>query len=519
MTSSPIIINMAELKPIMTGIAILGVAGVACAGLSTLPTIAPENNSSPNANSESITTPEVDSVCTGKVVFDVSQEVKERVAQSSGLEPDSDDIGGFTVVLDCGIEGMSPRLVNIGIARGGFSVDKNGMPVILVDEQDIPVPVDYLISDEFLLGGVQLSRNKVQINGQDWIEEGFLISESETHTLLKYPADAHEKMDRGEPFDILFYPTAAIKESLAPALLSDKPISVHVETTPNPTPNQPNPEVNPTPFSDQEILYKPAAPKPPQISPTVAPATVVAPTSTPENTPIPIKEYSCPISTDTENMTRLSLKRDIQSGELAKWVENQPAFNAPISTDPSKLDYNIDTFNLDRSSQLIANPTDKPGWTARNSKVLGVCRINPDDFGLDEKNDAYIIISVLQDIKDKRIPQFTITGLEGLTNLFQSGWLNNPENGIGPVDTLVSGGDVNLILKGAKPQGPDDLRRLGIGSDFFNAQNTTFNGLTGIEAVGAAFENISTNNTFSEDIVNFFETTVFHTGTIRFYNP
>jgi hypothetical protein len=119
---------------------------------------------------------------------------------------------------------------------------------------------------------------------------------------------------------------------------------------------------------------------------------------------------------------------------------------------------------------------------------------------------------VVQDSKDNRVPLFTLASKEETTKLYY-GYLQDPYNGIDGRDTLGSVTNIDLIAKGATPGGPDDIRDLGKGREFFAAQGKD------IKDIDAMFAEIEKTDEFSEYARNIYNTTVFLTSVYKDLKP
>jgi hypothetical protein len=225
--------------------------------------------------------------------------------------------------------------------------------------------------------------------------------------------------------------------------------------------------------------------------------------------PKPEKQYICPVNPDSLNMSEVSLTNDIKSGDLARWALKQPGAKRVISKNPSKLNLTVEEMGDGGPTLLSAQRIDKPGWSAMHSSVIGVCKINPREFGIEGKNNAYIIISAFQDKDDKRVAQFTIAGKKMVDRLYKGGWLTDPIDGIAPFNRSDSTLDIDLIAEGAKPGKEDDLRVLGKHETLYGAQGKT------IDDVNRVFGEISEADIFTDETANFFNTTVFYTAIYR----
>jgi hypothetical protein len=223
--------------------------------------------------------------------------------------------------------------------------------------------------------------------------------------------------------------------------------------------------------------------------------------------------YTCPINPDVPNMSHGSLEKDISNGRLAAWVRTLPSYNAPIASTPEKLDYKPSHPSADKSIfSLTAHKTDHPGWATIFSKTIGICKINPSQFGIQGKNDAYLIIGVMQDQNGNRMPTFTITGEKGIRQLLANGELTGAKNGITTQNKLSNTSNVVFIKDGVAPGKEDDLRDLANFTDFYEAQGTDIN------SVNNVFQEIIDSNKFSTQTIKFFETHIFYTSSYKDLN-
>ena len=241
-------------------------------------------------------------------------------------------------------------------------------------------------------------------------------------------------------------------------------------------------------------------------------------TFTPEPTNTPQKTYNCPKRLSLEaQMSHLTLKGDIQTGDFARWVTSRPESKAKISANPQNLNYENYTKEGTDNNEihlLSAESTTKPGWVAKHSATVAVCKIDPKEFGLENKNgnNTFIVATIMEDKNGRRAPQIMFASRRFLENWGQV-WFDDPTNGFDAIDDLDTYADPLLILKGAKPQGPDDLRVLEKDEIFYNAQGITK------EQVDDVFQKVADTDIFSDDVVVFFSTTILHIGPYHSYVP
>lgn len=285
--------------------------------------------------------------------------------------------------------------------------------------------------------------------------------------------------------------------------------------------NTPQPvESTPTNFSMATVTHPPVV-----VSPSLTPSATLESTITPEPATATLeKSYNCPANPDLtqpgveEGMTALTLK-DFQNGDLAKWTMNQPQAqpNFQISKDPSRLNYKVEHINSANVNVLGTERVDLPGWATKDSEIVGVCKINPAEIGVPNKNFAFIIIAVGQDKNNKRAPKFILTGEERIKNIHDAGYFTQKNVFFDQIDGSSSYDDPSFILKGAKPGSPDDLRPLENEQNLFNEENATFvdaNGKTwtGLDAVHMANQEIAETDTFSDRVIQFLSTTFQYGG-------
>lgn len=230
------------------------------------------------------------------------------------------------------------------------------------------------------------------------------------------------------------------------------------------------------------------------------------PTPTPEPpTATPEVSYNCPGNPDAPNMTRVSLAEDIQSGKLAKWVLEE---NKDLVINPNYADlvFRFSIMPSDKSGNFSASDKDKPGWVAKYASVIGMCKINPSEWGLEGKDDLALFISVLTDSQGTRAAQFTFTTMEEARGLAAHAWFTDPINMVAAIDSAGSYATPYLVSPGAVTGSPGDFRQLGDEEIFFGVQNKTF------EAVRETFQGIGETGIFSEYAQNMLNTTVFYQG-------
>lgn len=252
-------------------------------------------------------------------------------------------------------------------------------------------------------------------------------------------------------------------------------------------------------------------------TPTLIGTPIIEPTPTASFTPAPTetpqKSYNCAKWIDHESsMDSLSLALDIQSGEFARWVLDQVNSSEVISPNPGNLDYTFSEYP-DGSANLSAQSTLRPGWTTKHSKTVAICKITPEELGIMDKNDhLFLVATVIQDKNHKRMPQLLLASRMFLEK-WGKVWIDDTTNGFSAVNDLNSYDDPNLILRGAKPQGPDDLRIIEDETIFYGLQNTTR------DEVKENFKVIAETDTFSDELIEFFSTTVVHISPHRTHTP
>lgn len=190
-----------------------------------------------------------------------------------------------------------------------------------------------------------------------------------------------------------------------------------------------------------------------------------------------------------------------------------PQSTAKISENPQNLDYKVSAMADNKIHSLYASSTTKPGYVAKHSTTVALCKIDPKEFGLENKNNGntFIVATIMEDKSGRRAPQIMLASRRLLERWGQV-WFDDPGNGFAPVD-VHSYWNSEFILIGTKPQGPDDLRDLDKGDVFYGAQGTT------LEEVNSVFQKLADTDSFSDDVIEFFSTTVFHIGPSRFYVP
>jgi hypothetical protein len=235
---------------------------------------------------------------------------------------------------------------------------------------------------------------------------------------------------------------------------------------------------------------------------TPEPTSTTAPSKTPEPSSTPEKSFRSSRNPESPNIERVTLA-DIQSGDLARWALSLHESNKVISKDPSKLNYKYEDM-LSTGTMLLGNDrTDKPGWNAKNSTFLCLFRINPSEWGIQGKNDALLLVSVMQDKNDRRVIHFGLDSEQSVVFHNSYGALNDPVNEISFLVMLKADTTAILIKKGAKPGGPDDLRDLTKGDIFYSAQGTT------LEEVDRIIQSVSDTDVFSDEAVQLLNHTVF----------
>ncbi len=174
---------------------------------------------------------------------------------------------------------------------------------------------------------------------------------------------------------------------------------------------------------------------------------------------------------DFESAQRISLE-NIKSGSLAQWAIEQVK-NKVIAPDPSKLYYYTEPLKSSGQYSLSAESTDRKGYNAKNAVFVGFFKINPSEFGLKGKNDAVVLVSVMEDKNRNRVAQIGIDSLSDV-QLYGTGTIVDPNRECLLLDSISLAWTPNVLKpKSAKVGGPDDLNDLARNDQLLVAQNIT----------------------------------------------
>jgi hypothetical protein len=235
---------------------------------------------------------------------------------------------------------------------------------------------------------------------------------------------------------------------------------------------------------------------------TATPSPVPSETATPQPTYVRVTDPDRDLQIQV-----VGLKEDVQSRNIANWVHRLPLYNSRITLYPSHTDFEIN--ELKSSGMTLLSPdVVKDNWhyAAINQLMVTMLKINPSEFGMEGKNDAYIIVGIMEDQKgNKAVLQFIFGkgGIEWMQkNKYEGLNFSTPGQGMALADKLWYLQVDKFFILG-KPQGPDDLRGLVKDKKFYEAQGTTE------EEVRELFARIASTDTFSDEDLKFLETHIF----------
>ncbi|MCE9646796.1 MAG: hypothetical protein K8S20_12420 [Chloroflexi bacterium] len=249
----------------------------------------------------------------------------------------------------------------------------------------------------------------------------------------------------------------------------------------------------------------------PAISPTLTQTSTPIPAPTETETPQPAYVRVTDPARDFQIQV-VGLKEDVQSRNIANWVHTLPQYKySRIAQDPSHTDFEYSELKSSDITLLEPNVVkDKGGapyhYAAINQLMVTILKMNPSEFGVEGKNDAYIIVGIMEDQKGRRAVIQYIFGKGGIEWMEKGKYeglnFSTPGQGMSLADKLWYGQIDDYFILG-KPQGPDDLRALTKGKTFYEVQGTTE------QEIRELFARIAATDTFSDEDMKFLETHIF----------
>lgn len=216
------------------------------------------------------------------------------------------------------------------------------------------------------------------------------------------------------------------------------------------------------------------------------------PTATPEFT------YKQITNTDQETqISRITLE-DIKNKKVSRWILSLPECNKPITKDPSRIDFQ---FKNDETPGIISwiRDYEPPYVYPGNHFLCSLLKINPDQFGLLGKRDAFVFNYIWEDINGRKAVFQFLMGREGIDWMKKYGFAGNPTNEPYMSPVLVADEHSYKSYSGYS----FDISELANGKIFYASQGHTQNEIKDL------FQRIAETDSFSDEDLEFIHSTIF----------